>query len=152
VTSAGAVVAAPAATGLAYFGDVAGLRALGAVNDLEFDRLAFFERAESVALDGREVYEHVTPALALDEAIPFGVVEPLDLTCDTHLSCPALQLRGVVRRLTQNLADGRCRSRGIKKDREPSRSRGTALARPTPLSMVPERLQIVKDTTACARS
>ena len=33
------------------FGDVAGLRALGAVDDLELDRLAFFERPEAVALN-----------------------------------------------------------------------------------------------------
>ena len=33
--------------------DVAGLRALGAVNDLEFHRLALFERAEARAGNGR---------------------------------------------------------------------------------------------------
>ena len=33
-------------------GDVAGLWTSGAVNDLELDGLAFFERAEPVALDG----------------------------------------------------------------------------------------------------
>ena len=37
---------------LADLGDVAGLRALGTVNDLEFDRLALLERPEPVALDG----------------------------------------------------------------------------------------------------
>src|SRR5690349_20754188 len=70
-------------------GDVAGLRALRTVNDLEFDRLAFLERAEAVALNRRVVDEYVTTAVALDETISLGVVEPLDLACDAHRSLPA---------------------------------------------------------------
>src|SRR3954449_6885604 len=77
--------------GLARFGDVAGLRAFRAVNDLELDRLAFFKRPEPVALDCREVNEHVAPAVAFNESVTLGVVEPLDLTCDTHrASCLAM--------------------------------------------------------------
>src|SRR5258706_10149987 len=70
-------------------GDVAGLRALGAVDDFEFDRLAFLERAEAVALNGGVVHEDVAASVALDEPVTFGVVEPLDLACDTHRSLPA---------------------------------------------------------------
>src|SRR5204863_2641385 len=75
--------------GLAGFGDVAGLRALGAVNDFELDCLSFFERPETIALDGREVNEDVAPAVALNETVTLGVVEPLDLACDTHRTVPA---------------------------------------------------------------
>ena len=46
--------------GLAGLGDVAGLRAFGAVDDFELDRLAFLERPEAVALDRREVNEDVS--------------------------------------------------------------------------------------------
>src|SRR5260221_2880745 len=67
-------------------GDVAGLRALGTVNDLELDCLAFLERAETIALNGRVVHEDVTASVALDEPITLGVVEPLDLACDAHRS------------------------------------------------------------------
>src|ERR1700687_578282 len=67
-------------------GDGAGLRALGTVNDLELDCLAFLQRAEAVALNGRVVHEDVTASVALDEPVPLGVVEPLDLACDAHRS------------------------------------------------------------------
>src|SRR5438045_8243916 len=70
-------------------GDVAGLRALGTVNDLELHRLALLERAEAVALNGRVVHEDVAASVALDEPVALGVVEPLDLACDTHRSLPA---------------------------------------------------------------
>src|SRR5204863_9938853 len=70
-------------------GDVSGLRTFGAVNDLEFHRLTFLERTEPVALNGRVVDEDVTASVALDEPVTFGVVEPLDLACDTHRSLPA---------------------------------------------------------------
>src|SRR5713101_4992004 len=68
------------------FVDVAGLRALGAVNDLELDSLAFLERSKPVALNGRVVHEDVTASVAFDEPVTLGVVEPLDLACDAHRS------------------------------------------------------------------
>ena len=70
---------------LARLGNVAGLRPLRTVDDLELDRLAFLERPEAVPLDRREVHKHVTPAFALDETIALGVVEPLDLASNTHV-------------------------------------------------------------------
>src|SRR5882757_5713186 len=74
--------------GLARFGDVPGLRSLRTIDDLEFDLLAFLERAESRALNRREVHEDVITALALDESVALRVVEPLDLAGDTHaLAC-----------------------------------------------------------------
>src|SRR5262244_3821131 len=71
-------------------GDVAGLRALGAVNDLELHCLALLERTEAVALNGRVVHEDVAASVTLDEPIPLGVVEPLDLACDAHRSSSCL--------------------------------------------------------------
>src|SRR5882672_10658630 len=66
--------------------DVAGLRAFRTVNDLELYRLAFLERTEPVALNGRVVHEDVTASVALDEPVTLGVVEPLDLACNAHRS------------------------------------------------------------------
>src|SRR6478672_8063327 len=70
--------------------DVAGLRALGAVDDFELYRLAFLERTEPVALNGGVVHEDVAASVTLDEPVAFGVVEPLDLACDTHRSISCL--------------------------------------------------------------
>src|SRR5436190_23975371 len=70
-------------------GNVAGLRALGTVNDLELDCLAFLERSESIPLNRRVVHKNVTSSVAFDEPITLRVVEPLDLACDTHRSLPA---------------------------------------------------------------
>ena len=80
----------PAARGCLDLGDVAGLRALGTVNDLELHGLAFLERAETVALNGRVVDEDVTASVSFDEPVSLGVVEPLDLTCDAHRSSSCL--------------------------------------------------------------
>src|SRR6185436_5225947 len=74
-------------------GDVAGLRALGAVDNFELHRLTFFERTEAVALNGRVVDEDVRASVAFDESVPLGVVEPLDLACDAHRSSSCLLRR-----------------------------------------------------------
>src|SRR5262249_59447831 len=67
-------------------GNVAGLRAFGTVNDLELHCLAFLERPEPVALNGRVVHEDIAASVTLDESVPLGVVEPLDFSCDAHRS------------------------------------------------------------------
>src|SRR5262249_27807297 len=77
--------------GLGGFGDVAGLGTLRTVDDLELDRLAFLESSETIALNCGEVDEHIAPTVALNEPVTLGVVEPLDLACDTHRTSPALQ-------------------------------------------------------------
>ncbi len=48
-------------------GDVLGLQALGALADLEFNRLAFVQRLVPLRLDGGKVDENVLAGLALDE-------------------------------------------------------------------------------------
>jgi len=45
--------------------------------DLEFHLLAFGKRFEAIHRDRREVNEDVFSAFLLDEAITFGVIEPL---------------------------------------------------------------------------
>src|SRR6516164_7119152 len=75
-------------------GDVAGLRAFGAVDNLELHRLTLLERAEPIALDGRVMDEDIAASITLDEAIPLCVVEPLDLACDAqHREGPVVQQR-----------------------------------------------------------
>src|SRR5688572_18313459 len=68
------------------FGDVPRLRALGAVDDLEFNRLTLLQGPEAVATDRGVVHEHVAATLALNEPVALGVIEPLNLACDAHRS------------------------------------------------------------------
>src|SRR5215510_9812849 len=84
--------------GLARLGDVAGLRSLRTVDDLEFDLLAFLERPEAGSLNRGEVHEHVVAAFALNESVALGVVKPLDLTSNTHTTCLPYKTRGGARR------------------------------------------------------
>ena len=74
---------------------VAGLRTLRTVDNLELHCLAFLERTEPIALNGRVVHEDITASVALDESVALGVVEPLDLACDTHRSISCLLGREV---------------------------------------------------------
>jgi len=62
---------------------VGGLRSLGALLNREFDLLAFFKIAESITLDSGEVDENVRAAIASDEAITLGTIEPFDCAGDT---------------------------------------------------------------------
>jgi hypothetical protein len=59
---------------------VGGLRALGAVLDSELHLVAFFQIAETLALDSREVDEHVFAAWALNEAVALLTAKPLHRT------------------------------------------------------------------------
>src|SRR5258708_36956956 len=77
-----------AMSGFLDLGNVAGLRALRTVSDLELHCLTFLERTEAVALNGRVVHEDITASVALDKPVTLRVVEPLDLACDTHRSLP----------------------------------------------------------------
>ena len=93
----------------AGFRYVTGLLALRAIDDLELDRLAFFERPEVISLDRREVHEYVRPTFAFNEPVTLRVVEPLDLACDTHRAFPAL----------------RCAAHGAASDPSPATARGS---------------------------
>ena len=56
---------------------ILGLPALGSLHYIELDLLTFLQAAESIGLDGREMYVHILPILAADETITFGVVSTL---------------------------------------------------------------------------
>ena len=71
-------------------GDVPCLRTLWTVDDLEFDGLTLFQGPEAVATDRGVMHEHIAATLALNESIALGVVEPLDLACNTHRSSSLL--------------------------------------------------------------
>jgi hypothetical protein len=67
------------------------------------------------------VDEHVAAAVAFDETVTLGVVEPLDIACDTHRTFPALQWRGAWRRMRPDLPPSASRIQAAadtKKDRE----------------------------------
>src|SRR4051812_49967615 len=71
-------------------GDLVGLGALGALDDLEVDPLALFEALVPVHLDGRVVDEDVLTAVDGDEAETLLGVEPLHgALCHvrSHVSC-----------------------------------------------------------------
>ena len=53
------------------------LPALGTLGDVELDRLTLLQAPEAARLDGREMHKNVFAILAADEAVAFGVVEPL---------------------------------------------------------------------------
>src|SRR2546427_10040856 len=65
-------------------GDVLGLQALGALADLEFNRLAFVQRLVPLRLDGGKVDENVLAGLALDEPESLAGVEPLHCSLFFH--------------------------------------------------------------------
>jgi hypothetical protein len=62
------------------------VQALFSGTDFELDFLSFCECLEPVHLDRREVYEYIFAAFLLNEAVAFGVIEPLHLPSG-HASC-----------------------------------------------------------------
>src|SRR5690625_3154587 len=69
--------------------DVAGLGALLAFADFEFDFVAFVEVAVAFTLDGGEVHEQIGTAVVLrNETVTFFTVEPLYFACRHSFSYP----------------------------------------------------------------
>jgi hypothetical protein len=67
---------------------VGGLRALGAVFDVETHGLAFSQNLESFRLDGGKVYKHVLATIGRgDEAESLGFVEPFNSSV-SHFDLP----------------------------------------------------------------
>jgi len=60
------------------FHHVGCLRSTVALRDFEFNRLTFFQGFEAVALDRREVNEHVVAFFYGNEAVAFLCVKPLN--------------------------------------------------------------------------
>jgi hypothetical protein len=54
------------------------LPALGALDDIELNALAFLERTEAVRLDGGVMNEYVVTILTADESETLGIVKPLN--------------------------------------------------------------------------
>src|SRR5260370_17067044 len=71
--------------------DVLRLQPLGALGDLELNRIALGETTEPLSLDRREVDEHIWTRLLRDEAKALRVVEPLHLTLCHTVSTSALR-------------------------------------------------------------
>src|SRR5581483_2409183 len=82
------------ASGALLLGDVGRLLSLRALHDVELDGLALGQGAEPGALDGSVMDEDVFLARALDEPVPFGVVEPLHDSGFTHGSLPSCDAGG----------------------------------------------------------
>jgi hypothetical protein len=59
-------------------GDVFGLQALLALDHGELDLLPFVQGTVSFAPNGAVMDEHIGAALALNESVALGVIEPLD--------------------------------------------------------------------------
>jgi len=75
------------------------LRALLALNNVELDFVAFFERFVSVQLDCRVVDEYIWPVFASDESVALGVVKPLNLSFVlSHSFLPSFSLCAFVDR------------------------------------------------------
>ena len=64
--------------------DVFCLPALGAFDYVELNLLSFLQAAETVGLNGGEVYKYVLTVLAADESIALGVVKPLYCSLFCH--------------------------------------------------------------------
>ena len=63
--------------------DVSGLGTLLPLDNLELDVIAFGKRLEATSLNGAEVDKDIRPTLSRDEAVAFGVIEPLHRTLET---------------------------------------------------------------------
>ena len=64
--------------------DVISLPALRPLGDVKLHRLALLQALESARLDRREVHKNVFATLTADEAVAFGVIEPLYCSLFCH--------------------------------------------------------------------
>jgi hypothetical protein len=60
------------------FRDFGRLGTLRPLNDFKLHLISFLKRAVTIAGDGGIMNENVWAIIAPDEAIPFGIIEPLD--------------------------------------------------------------------------
>ena len=59
------------------FGNIGCLWSFGALYDLEFDRVTFLQRSETIADNCRVVNEDIGPVVPANESVSFRVVKPL---------------------------------------------------------------------------
>lgn len=62
--------------------NVLGLETFGALFAFELDFITFVETAEAFTLDCGEVDEYILAIFSLNEAVAFGIVEPLALASE----------------------------------------------------------------------
>jgi hypothetical protein len=62
----------------ACFGDFGCLGPFGSLDNFELNRVPFLKSAIAISRDGGIVYENVWTIIAPNEAIPLGIIEPLD--------------------------------------------------------------------------
>jgi hypothetical protein len=74
---------------------VLSLQPLGTLRHVELHGLTFLKTLETTRLDCREVHKNILTALTADEAVAFGVVEPLhcSLFCHIDTCVPLIDLR-----------------------------------------------------------
>jgi hypothetical protein len=72
-----------AALDLHYF---CGLETFGASGNREFNLVAFCERFEAAALNGRMMHKYILTRFAADETVAFFVIKPLHCTLFFHCS------------------------------------------------------------------
>jgi hypothetical protein len=59
------------------FGNIGCLWSFGALYDLEFDRVTFLQRSETISDNCRVVNEDIGPVVPANESVSFRVVKPL---------------------------------------------------------------------------
>jgi len=64
--------------------DVLCLRTFLALSKSELDFLTFSQRLVSIACDSAEMGKHVGAGFLLDEAKPFGIIEPFNSSSSRH--------------------------------------------------------------------
>ena len=65
--------------------DVFSLPAFGPLGDVKLHRLALLQALEAARLDRREVHKNIFAILTADEAVAFGVIEPLYCSLFCHV-------------------------------------------------------------------
>jgi hypothetical protein len=77
---------------LSDFSYVSGLGAFLALDDLEFNLIAFSQAFVSLGSNGAVVYEHISSIITADKAVSLGVVKPLHSTFQSvHLQSSSVR-------------------------------------------------------------
>src|SRR5437660_3122884 len=82
---------------------VCGKKALGPFQELKFHSFSLIQRSVAIFLDSGKVDKDVFPGRALNKAIPFGSVEPLDCSLFFH-KCNSFRLSSEIGNLLQESA------------------------------------------------
>src|SRR5262249_46484848 len=114
-------------------GDVCRLQTLGTARHFELYSGTFVQTSIALCLNRGEVYEHVFTVLPLNEAIPFGCVEPLHCTFFFHLCF----LCAVMRMLLRPSSDKSKKGLRLACDGNPLKSLRNGMQESNALSIIP---------------